>query len=173
VETHRSRPAANARAARELTPQPAHRAFPCTSKQLGCWRSFRDSHAWRGSRIFSGIGADAALASRYSRGRGEGAVRSAFPTATIITSTQDHHNVHSGSARHGGSLALAERTPDGVDRPSRTRTWDPSERLISACEQISSSISATSISVVDSHCNVLGVSPGQMRHVEPSLSSTI
>src|SRR5207245_3993901 len=35
------------------------------------------------------------------------------------------------------------------------------------------SMSATSISVVGSHCNVLGISPGQMRHAEPSLSSTI
>src|SRR5947209_12970767 len=34
-------------------------------------------------------------------------------------------------------------------------------------------MSATSISVVGSHCNVLGISPGQMRHAEPSLSSTI
>jgi hypothetical protein len=45
--------------------------------------------------------------------------------------------------------------------------------LISACEQISSSMSATSISVVGSHCKVLGISPGQMRHAEPSLSSTM
>jgi len=37
----------------------------------------------------------------------------------------------------------------------------------------SSSISATSIPVVGSHCNVLGISPGQMRQAEPSLSSTI
>jgi hypothetical protein len=44
-----------------------------------------------------------------------------------------------------------------------TRTRDPFERLISACEQISSSMSATSISVVGSHCKVLGISPGQMR----------
>src|SRR5262249_54121303 len=54
-----------------------------------------------------------------------------------------------------------------------TRTREPFERSISACEQISSSISATSISVVGSHCKVLGMSPGQMRHAEPSLSSTI
>src|SRR6266446_7655855 len=54
-----------------------------------------------------------------------------------------------------------------------TRTRDPFERLISACEQISSSMSATSISVVGSHCKVLGISPGQMRHAEPSLSSTM
>src|SRR6516225_7080512 len=54
-----------------------------------------------------------------------------------------------------------------------TRTRDPFERSTSACEQISSSISATSISVVGSHCNVLGISPGQMRQAEPSLSSTI
>jgi len=53
-----------------------------------------------------------------------------------------------------------------------TRTRDPFERSISACEQTSSSISATSISVVGSHCKVLGISPGQMRHAEPSLSST-
>ena len=53
-----------------------------------------------------------------------------------------------------------------------TRTRDPFERSISACEQISSSISATSISVVGRHCKVLGISPGQMRHAEPSLSST-
>src|SRR6266568_9471687 len=54
-----------------------------------------------------------------------------------------------------------------------TRTRDPLERSTSACEQISSSMSATSISVVGSHCKVLGISPGQMRHPEPSLSSTI
>jgi len=53
-----------------------------------------------------------------------------------------------------------------------TRTRDPFERLISACEQISSSMSATSISVVGRHCKVLGISPGQIRHAEPSLSST-
>src|SRR5215472_9418490 len=53
-----------------------------------------------------------------------------------------------------------------------TRTRDPFERSISACEQISSSMSATSISVVGRHCKVLGISPGQIRHAEPSLSST-
>jgi hypothetical protein len=53
-----------------------------------------------------------------------------------------------------------------------TRTRDPLERSISACEQISSSMSVTSISVVGRHCKVLGISPGQMRHAEPSLSST-
>src|SRR5262245_24938224 len=53
-----------------------------------------------------------------------------------------------------------------------TRTRDPFERSISACEQISSSMSATSISVVGSHCKILGISPGQMRHAEPYLSST-
>src|SRR5262249_34103834 len=53
-----------------------------------------------------------------------------------------------------------------------TRTRDPFERSISACEQISSSMSATSISVVGRPCKVLGISPGQMRHAEPSLSST-
>src|SRR5215831_20542826 len=53
-----------------------------------------------------------------------------------------------------------------------TRTRDPFERSISACEQLSSSMSATSISVVGRHCKVLGISPGQMRHAEPSLSST-
>src|SRR5262249_35951799 len=53
-----------------------------------------------------------------------------------------------------------------------TRTRDPFERSISACEQISSSMSATSISVVGRHRKVLGISPGQMRHAEPSLSST-
>ena len=53
-----------------------------------------------------------------------------------------------------------------------TRTRDPLARSISACEQISSSMSVTSISVVGSHCKVLGISPGQMRHAEPSLSST-
>ncbi len=36
-----------------------------------------------------------------------------------------------------------------------TRTCDPVERSVSACEQISSSMSATSISVVDNHCRVL------------------
>jgi hypothetical protein len=54
-----------------------------------------------------------------------------------------------------------------------TRTRDPLERSISACEQISSSMSVTSISVVGRHCKVLGISPGQMRHAEPSLSSTV
>src|SRR5262249_59105726 len=34
-------------------------------------------------------------------------------------------------------------------------------------------MSATSISVVDNHCSVLGISDGQIRHVEPSLSSTM
>jgi len=53
-----------------------------------------------------------------------------------------------------------------------TRTRDPLERSISTCKQISSSTSATSISVVGSHCKVLGISPGQMRHAEPSRSST-
>src|SRR5262249_11690382 len=43
----------------------------------------------------------------------------------------------------------------------------------SAHVKISSSMSATSISVVDNHCRVLGISEGQMRHVEPSLSSTM
>jgi hypothetical protein len=47
-----------------------------------------------------------------------------------------------------------------------TRTRDLLERSINACEQISSSMSATSISVVGSHCKVLGISPGQMRHAE-------
>jgi len=49
-----------------------------------------------------------------------------------------------------------------------TRTRDPFERLISACEQISSSMSATSISVVGRHCKVLGISPGQIRHADPA-----
>src|SRR5262245_23572672 len=53
------------------------------------------------------------------------------------------------------------------------RTRDPFERSTRACEQISCSISVTSISVVGRHSNVLGISPGQMRHAEPSLSSTI
>src|SRR5262249_49750079 len=54
-----------------------------------------------------------------------------------------------------------------------TRTRDPFERSTRACEQISCSISATSISVVGSHCKVFGISPGQMRHAEPSPSYTI
>src|SRR5262249_27706279 len=53
------------------------------------------------------------------------------------------------------------------------RTRDPFARSTRACEQISCSISVTSISVVGRHSNVLGISPGQMRHAEPSLSSTI
>src|SRR5499433_3018759 len=53
------------------------------------------------------------------------------------------------------------------------RTRDPFERSTRACEQISCSVSVTSISVVGRHSNVLGISPGQMRHAEPSLSSTI
>src|SRR5262249_42014165 len=54
-----------------------------------------------------------------------------------------------------------------------TRTHVPFERSTRACEQISCSISVTSISVVGLHCNVLGTSPGQMRQAEPSPSSTI
>ena len=54
-----------------------------------------------------------------------------------------------------------------------TRTRDPSECVTSACEQMSSSMSATSSSVAGNHCNVLDTSPGQIRHVEPSLSSTM
>src|SRR5262245_37179 len=50
------------------------------------------------------------------------------------------------------------------------RTRDPFLRSTRACEQISCSISLTSISVVGRHSNVLGISPGQMRHAEPSLS---
>src|SRR5215510_12861274 len=53
------------------------------------------------------------------------------------------------------------------------RTHDPFSRSTRGCEQISCSISLTSISVVGRHSNVLGISPGQMRHAEPSLSSTI
>src|SRR5207245_2073067 len=49
----------------------------------------------------------------------------------------------------------------------------PSERLTSAFEQISSSMSATSISVVERHRNALGVSPGHMHHSESSLSFTL
>jgi hypothetical protein len=53
-----------------------------------------------------------------------------------------------------------------------TRTCDPVQRSVSACEQISSSMSATSISVVDNDCRVLGISEGQMRDVEPFLKSS-
>src|SRR5262249_47648401 len=53
------------------------------------------------------------------------------------------------------------------------RTHDPFSRSTRGCEQISCSISLTSISLVGRHSNVLGISPGQMRHAEPSLSSTI
>jgi hypothetical protein len=53
------------------------------------------------------------------------------------------------------------------------RTRDPFARSTRACEQISCSICVTSISVVGRHSNALGISPGQMRHAEPSLSSTI
>src|SRR5262249_37837949 len=53
------------------------------------------------------------------------------------------------------------------------RTRDPFARSTRACEQISCSICVTSISVVGRHSNILGISPGQMRHAEPSLSSTI
>src|SRR5262249_30492120 len=53
------------------------------------------------------------------------------------------------------------------------RTRDPFERSTRACEQISCSVSVTSISVVGRHSNVLGISPGQMAHADPSLSSPI
>src|SRR5262245_22825892 len=54
-----------------------------------------------------------------------------------------------------------------------TRTCDPSVRLISACEHTLCSTVTMSSSVVGSHPKVLGVSPGQMRHSDPSASITV
>src|SRR5215472_13192437 len=54
-----------------------------------------------------------------------------------------------------------------------TRTCDPSDRLMRACEHVLSSIFLTSISVVGSHCKVSPKSAGHMRHAEQSLNSTI
>src|SRR6516165_4616356 len=54
-----------------------------------------------------------------------------------------------------------------------TRTREPSARSISAWEQNSSLISETRRSVVGSQFKVKARSPGQIRHKEPSSSSTI
>src|SRR5207244_1256466 len=114
---------------------------------------------------------------RTCRGRRhQGSSRASRPT-----SSRRGNGEPETSTRRGGGVAAPQ--PSRSERRTAaagqcalaliTRTRDPFERSTSACEQISSSISATSISVVGSHCNVLGISPGQMRQAEPSLSSTI
>lgn len=90
--------------------------------------------------------------------------------------TQEIASLPKVPARGGSQPLLSERRTASTGQfalASMTRTRDPSERLISACEQIASSMPTTSISVVDCHCNVFGVSPGQMRQADPSLSSTM
>jgi hypothetical protein len=54
-----------------------------------------------------------------------------------------------------------------------TRTCDPSDPLMRACEHVLSSIFLTSISAVGSHCKVSAMSAGHMRHAELSLNSTM
>src|SRR6266487_6050340 len=56
---------------------------------------------------------------------------------------------------------------------SITRTREPSAESISAWEQNSSPISDTRRSVVGSQFKAKAISPGQIRHKEPSSSSTI
>jgi len=56
---------------------------------------------------------------------------------------------------------------------SITLTLDSWAWSIKVWEQISCSISTTSISVVGSHCSVFATSAGHIRHTEPSLSSTM
>jgi hypothetical protein len=56
---------------------------------------------------------------------------------------------------------------------SITRTREPSFCSMRVCEQNSSLIADTRRSVVGNHCKVATVSPGQIRHLEPSSSSTM
>jgi hypothetical protein len=88
--------------------------------------------------------------------------RQAIDRAEAMLDGSEHQitNVLAADAAGGGEEA------HGLAVTAIEREGDP------ACEQISSSMSATSMSVVGRHCKVLGISPGQMRHAEPSLSST-
>jgi hypothetical protein len=94
------------------------------------------------------------------------------PAAALVRSTYPLRRFQEG--RLTGLRARERRTPSNCHCRSAgmTRTRDPSERLIRACEHISCADCATSISVDGSHCKVFGKSFGHMRHREPSLSST-
>ena len=56
---------------------------------------------------------------------------------------------------------------------SIARTRESSVRLIRAWVQNSSSISVVTMSAVGSHCKVTAISPGQIRHLDRSSSSTM
>ncbi len=101
----------------------------------------------------------------------------AYPWVGVWSSCCPQASVHMGTSARRCAAAQPWRRQRRTAAAGHctltliTRTRDPLERSISACEQISSSMSVTSISVVGRHCKVLGISPGQMRHAEPSLSS--
>jgi hypothetical protein len=89
-------------------------------------------------------------------------------------------------ARPTVSCSAAKKVAEGAASPERLKRWERPEPRASrcrrrshapvnrpVCEQNSSLIATTRSSVVGNQCKVTAISPGQIRHLEPSSSSTM
>jgi hypothetical protein len=75
--------------------------------------------------------------------------------------------------RRGDWSSRAEATPDGGSRPIRAGYYHSHSRSVRAIDQRVRTDFVLDVRDIGSRCKDLGISPGQMRHAEPSLSSTI